>query len=171
MDQIPQPIARHICILMMPCCFWSRCSQRPMYINWVVRKHENPHAAHVSFYDAYLMESFRDKAGIPRHRMLKYLGNIRQVGDNFPAMERELFLREAYAILQDITEFSEAEREDVLQQLHLKVPPLTWEEVEQGFRQNLYWYGQWCDQTQHPLPTRDKLEDLLDEHKPMKPEE
>lgn len=137
-----------------------------MYINWVVRKHENPHAAHVSFYDAYLMESFRDEAGIPRHRMVQYLGNIRQVGDSFPAMERELFLREAYTILQHIAELSPTERNDVLQQLHLKVPPLTWEEVEQGFRQNLYWYGQWCDQTQHPLPTRDKLEHLLGDAEP-----
>lgn len=132
-----------------------------MYINWVVRKHDNPRAAHVAFYDAYLMESFRDDDGIPRHRLLNYLGNIRQVGDSFPAIERELFLRTAYTVLQHITELSAADRDDILQQLHLKVPPLTWEEVELGFRQNLSWYGQWCDQAQQPLPTRDKLEHLL----------
>ena len=150
----------------MLCCFGVKVLVGPMYINWVVRKHENRHAAHVSFYDAYLMESFRDEAGIPRHRMVKYLGNIRQVGDSFPAMDRELFLREAYAILRHIAELSPTARDDVLHQLHLKVPPLTWEEVEQGFRQNLHWYGQWCDQTQHPLPTRAKLEHLLGEAEP-----
>lgn len=141
-----------------------------MYVNWVVRKHDNPHAAHVSFYDAYLMESFRDEDGIPRHRLLSYLGNIRQVGDSFPAMERELFLRTAYTILQHITELSAVDRDNVLQQLHLKVPPLTWEEVELGFRQNLFWYGQWCDQAQHPLPTRDKLEHLLGKPELTKPD-
>lgn len=142
-----------------------------MYINWVVRKHENPHAAHVAFYDAYLMESFRDEAGIPRHRMLKYLGNIRQVGESFPPMERELFLREAFAILQHIGELSSTDRTDILQQLHLKVPPLTWEEVERGFRQNLHWYGQWCDQAQQPLPTRAQLADLLDGLAQSEPEQ
>ena len=70
-----------------------------MYIRWIVRRHKNASTANVVFHDAYLVESFRDLRETPRQRMVCYLGNIRQIDDEFPAIERELFLLRAERIL------------------------------------------------------------------------
>jgi hypothetical protein len=132
-----------------------------MYIRWVIRKHKNLNAAYVSFHDAYLVESFRDEDDAPRQRIINYLGNIRQFGEHFPAIERELFLLRARRILAQTPDISHAEQKDILHQLHLKVPPLTYEEVEQAFHQNLHWYRQWCHQANKPLPTIDEIQHIL----------
>jgi predicted MarR family transcription regulator len=59
-----------------------------MYVRWVVRKHKNASVADTSFHDAYLVESYRDENGNPRQRTICYLGNIRQIAGEFPAIER-----------------------------------------------------------------------------------
>lgn len=121
-----------------------------MYIKWVVRRHENAQASYLAFYDAYLMESYRDQAGIPRQRTLHYLGNVRQFNDVFPPVEREMFLMKAHEILQKIVDLTPANQESIMQQLYLKVQPLSWAEVQQGFYHNLQWYAQRCHEAQQP---------------------
>lgn len=130
---------------------------KTMYIKWVVRKHGNVQASSIAFYDAYLVESYRDQAGIPRQRTIRYLGNIRQDGDSFPAVEREMFLMRSKETLQGMPDLSLADHHAILQQLHLKVPPLTWAEVQHGFYMNLHWYAQWCRQAHQPLPTAEEI--------------
>ena len=132
-----------------------------MYVKWVVRQHKNVQAAYIAFHDAYLMESYRDMVGVPRQRTIAYLGNVRQYDDTFPAIERELFLLRVHTILQGIPALSLNDHHAILQQLHLKVPPLAWAEVQQSFHMNLHWYAQWCRQAHQPLPTAEEFERLL----------
>ena len=114
-----------------------------MFIRWIVRGHKNTEVADVTFHDAYLVESFRDEDSQPRQRTIAYLGNIRQIGDTFPAIERELFLLRAELILTSIGSLSDADRKDTLRQLQQKVPPLAADEVRAAFRANLQWYFRW----------------------------
>jgi hypothetical protein len=114
-----------------------------LFIRWIVRGHKSSKAANVTFHDAYLVESYRDDAGQPRQRTITYLGNIRQISETFPAIERELFMLRAELILNETPELLDADREDVLQQLTTKVPPLTKREVLRAFKSNLQWYFRW----------------------------
>ncbi|MBC8163560.1 MAG: hypothetical protein H7Z42_20330 [Roseiflexaceae bacterium] len=114
-----------------------------MYIRWVVRKHKNSSVADMTFHDAYLVESFRDDSGSPRQRTIAYLGNIREIGEEFPTIERELFMLRADRILSSLPELQGPEREQVLDMLRERVPPLNTNEVELAFRANLRWYQQW----------------------------
>ncbi len=114
-----------------------------MYIRWIVRGHKNSEVADVTFHDAYLVESYRDENGSPRQRTVSYLGNIRQLGDEFPGIERELFLLRAEIILDSLPELSPLDREDVLKQLREKVPPLDAAEMMIGFKNTLRWYFTW----------------------------
>ncbi|MCG8346417.1 MAG: hypothetical protein MI924_01370 [Chloroflexales bacterium] len=117
-----------------------------MYVRWVVRRHKNASIADTSFHDAYLVESYRDQNGNPRQRTICYLGNIRQIGDDFPTIERELFLLRAERILLSIPDLSENDREEVIRMLHEKVRPLTDSEVLRAFAENLRWYRRWWEQ-------------------------
>lgn len=114
-----------------------------MFIRWIVRGHKNDSIADVTFHDAYLVESYRDDDGQPRQRTVSYLGNIRQIGEKFPGIERELFLLRAELILDSIPEVSDADQQDILKQLQQKVPPLEADEVILAFRGNLQWYFRW----------------------------
>ena len=114
-----------------------------MYIRWVVRKHKNSATANVAFHDAYLVESYRDEHNSPRQRTICYLGNIRQIDDQFPTIERELFLLRAERILASTPDVPPDERALVLDLLREKVPSLTEAEVAEAFRNNLRWYYQW----------------------------
>jgi hypothetical protein len=116
-----------------------------MYIRWVVRRHKNE-VADTSFHDAYLVESYRDENGSPRQRMVCYLGNIRQIGDTFPTIERELFLLRAERILETVRELSADDRAEALASLRQKVPPLSYDEVMAAFTENLRWYRRWWEQ-------------------------
>jgi hypothetical protein len=111
-----------------------------MYVRWVVRRHKNASIADTTFYDAYLVESYRDPGGAPRQRTICYLGNIRQIGDTFPSIERELFLLRAERILASVDDLSADDRADALDALRQKVPPLTDAEVMNAFVENLRWY-------------------------------
>ncbi len=117
-----------------------------MYVRWVVRRHKNATIADTSFHDAYLVESYRDQTGSPRQRTICYLGNIRQIGDDFPTIERELFLLRAERILLSIPDLSANDREEVMDMLREKVHPLNHKEVMTAFIENLRWYRRWWEQ-------------------------
>lgn len=127
-----------------------------MYIRWVVRKHKNAEVANTNFYDAYLVESYRDERGQPRQRTVAYLGNIRQINNEFPTIERELFLLRADRILETLPELTENDRQEVREALRRKIPPLNRDEVIRAFTANLTWYRQWWEQNGCPL-TDDEL--------------
>ena len=127
-----------------------------MYIRWVVRKHKNAATANVVFHDAYLVESFRDGNNTPRQRTICYLGNIRQIDNNFPTIERELFLLRAERILSSIPEVPDSERPLVLELLREKVPGLTEDEVLEAFRNNIRWYYRWW-RARGDAPTHEEL--------------
>ncbi|GAB4111647.1 MAG: hypothetical protein OHK0050_11120 [Roseiflexaceae bacterium] len=132
-----------------------------MYIRWVVRKHKNASTADVNFHDAYLVESFRDDRGAPRQRMICYLGNIRQIDGEFPTIERELFLLRAERIMASTPDLPAEEREPAMRLLRQKFPPLSADEVEAAFRNNLRWYYRWWRERGNP-PSRDDLLRMLE---------
>jgi hypothetical protein len=117
-----------------------------MYVRWVVRRHKNATVANTTFHDAYLVESYRDPAGAPRQRTVCYLGNIRQIDGEFPAIERELFLLRAERILETIPELTAGDRAEVMETLREKVPPLNRNEVISAFSETLRWYRSWWEQ-------------------------
>jgi hypothetical protein len=69
-----------------------------MYVKWVVRRHKNEELANIAFYDAYLVQSYKNELGEPRQRTLAYLGNLRQIDGMFPVIERALF----YIRMEDV---------------------------------------------------------------------
>lgn len=131
-----------------------------MFIRWIVRGHKNSDVADVTFHDAYLTESYRDDAGQPRQRTISYLGNIRQLGDSFPGIERELFLLRAELILASLPSLSDADRREMLEQLQQKVPPLNADEVMVAFRSNLQWYFRWWNEN-GGTPTEDEIRQMI----------
>jgi hypothetical protein len=117
-----------------------------MYVRWIIRRHKNASVADASFCDAYLVESYRDERGAPRQRTVCYLGNIRQIGDQFPTIERELFLLRAERILDSTGEVSAADRQAAMSALRQRVPPLNNDEVILAFSENLRWYRRWWEE-------------------------
>lgn len=133
-----------------------------MFIRWIVRGHKNEQVADVNFHDAYLVESYRDDDGQPRQRTVSYLGNIRQIRGQFPAIERELFTLRAELILQSLPELSDSDRAEIMGSLQQKVPPLTEDEVQEAFRGNLQWYFRWW-RDNGKQPSRDDILKMIDE--------
>lgn len=133
-----------------------------MFIRWVVRKHKNATVADMIFHDAYLIESYRDDQNSPRHRTICYLGNIRQIGDSFPTIERELFFLRAERILASMPEVDGEERARVLEMLRDKVPPLSPDEVIEAFRNNMRWSVRWWREHGR-APTREELLAMFDD--------
>jgi uncharacterized DUF497 family protein len=132
-----------------------------MFIRWIVRGHRNADIADVTFHDAYLVESYRDDNGQPRQNTVAYLGNIRQIAEEFPAIERELFLIRARIIMQSTSSLSQADIDQALKQLQGKIPPLTADEVRIGFENSLLWYYAWWRKN-GGQPTNEELIALLD---------
>jgi hypothetical protein len=132
-----------------------------MYIRWVVRKHKNEATANVVFYDAYLVESYRDERSNPRQHTICYLGNIRQIDGAFPTIERELFLLRADRILASTPGAACAERESIVRLLRQKIPELTTHEVLVAFGNNLRWYYRWWHE-HGGAPTREELIRFID---------
>jgi hypothetical protein len=114
-----------------------------VFIRWITRGHKSPHATKVTFHDAYLVESYRNENGQPRQRIITYLGNIREIGGTLPGIERELFLLRAVRALSTVPNLTEEEREHLTTQLHRRVPPLSRDEVIEGFRNTIHWYHHW----------------------------
>lgn len=131
-----------------------------MYVRWVIRRHKNALVADTSFHDAYLVESYRDYRGSPRQRTICYLGNIRQMGADFPTIERELFLLRAERILGSVSELSDADRETVMDMLREKVRPLNDNEVMAAFVENLRWYRRWWER-HGKTPTDEEMFDIV----------
>lgn len=131
-----------------------------MFVRWIVRGHKNSEIVDVTFHDAYLVESYRDDEGQPRQRTISYLGNIRQIGDTFPGIERELFMLRADMILRSIPRLSDMDRKEVLLLLQKKVPPMTGQEVNQAFRSNLQWYFQWW-QENGGAPSQEQVRKMI----------
>ena len=133
-----------------------------MYIRWIVRHHNNAETANVSFYDAYLVESYRDDAGQPRQRTIGYLGNIRQINGEFSALDREIFFIRAERILAGIPVIDAAERASINALIRLKIPNLTASEVERAFRNNIRWFKRWRLSRDIPL-THQEIVEILEE--------
>ena len=134
-----------------------------MYIRWIVRHHKNADTANVSFFDAYLVESFRDDSGQPRQRTICYLGNIRQIDDEFPALEREIFFLRAERIIAGVSSLNPEERQSVTAMLRQKIPELSPLEVETAFRNNFRWFRYWRQQRGMPI-TQAELNDMISDH-------
>jgi hypothetical protein len=126
-----------------------------VYIRWIKRGHKNEYAAHVTFHDAYLAESYRDQSEHPRQRTLAYLGHIRQIDGQFSAIEREIFLLRAQEMMEKVLKLSPVEIDEMLAQLHRHVPPANYAEALRAFRENLRWFYQWCKNNQVAFPTRE----------------
>jgi hypothetical protein len=92
------------------------------------------------------VESYRDEDGNPRQRTVCYLGNIRQIDGEFPAIERELFFLRAERILSGVDDLAEGDCEETMEMLRQKVRPLNASEVLAAFTENLRWYRQWWEQ-------------------------
>ncbi len=133
-----------------------------MYVRWVVRRHKNATTADVVFHDAYLVESYRDEKATPRQRMICYLGNIRLMEGDFPAIERELFLLRAERILAATPEVPADERANMIALLHRTVPPLSDAELARAFRANIGWYINALRQRGTGLSRQD-IEELLND--------
>lgn len=136
-----------------------------MYIRWITRKHKSAYASDMSFHDAYLVESYRDETGRPSQRTIGYLGNIREIGGEFPNIERELFLIRAQSILQNMEDISIEEHDHILEHIHRRVTPLTQDEVINAFYQNIQWFYTWCEKNQVHAPSADELHRLIIEAK------
>lgn len=131
-----------------------------MYVRWIVRRHKNASVADTTFHDAYLVESYRDETGKPRQRTICYLGNIRQIGGEFPCIERELFFLRAERILASIEGISDCE--ETMEMLREKVPPLTASEVLAAFKENIRWYRNWWEQ-HGDAPTEEEILRIVQE--------
>ena len=132
-----------------------------MYIRWITRGHKSD-VADVTFHDAYLVESYRNEEGSPRQRMVMYLGNLRQLGEALPGIERELFLLRAEQALAYVKELSPFERDGLMGQLHERVPPLTKTEMREGFHNTLRWYYNWWADHSTP-PSKEEMYRLVDQ--------
>ena len=132
-----------------------------MFIRCLQRGHNNCTIPDRSFHDAYVVESYRIDVGKPRQRNIAYLGNVRQIGDAFPGIERELFLLRADSVLEEIPNVSPAERVELMQQLHRRVPPLSTEEMILGFRNTLSWYIDWW-RKRGDAPSNDEIRALIE---------
>lgn len=115
------------------------------------------------FHDAYLVQSFRNQAGNPRQRTIAYLGNLREINDELPGIERELFLVRARHTLAGIRELNSSERENVMELLQQVATPLSPAEQTHAFYQNLHWYLHSCYQHGLPLPTGREIYQLMKE--------
>ncbi|MEZ4835479.1 MAG: hypothetical protein R2873_26395 [Caldilineaceae bacterium] len=131
-----------------------------MFVRWVVRGHKNAEIVNVTFHDAYLVESYRDEQGEPRQRTVAYLGNVRQIGQDFPAING-LFLLRTQAILASIEELTAADREQTLEQIQKRIPPLDGDEMMVGFvKHTLRWYYRWW-QTHDSVPSDEEILRIL----------
>jgi len=131
-----------------------------VFIRWVVRGHKNSHVANVTFHDAYLVESYRDADGEPRQRTISYLGNIRQIGDDFPPIERALFLLRTEHILNSLDVISPADHDQIMEQIQKRISPLTHDEVMVGFLNTLRWHYRWWNR-HGGTPANDDVMDMV----------
>lgn len=131
-----------------------------MYIRWIKRGHKNVHAINMTFHDAYLVESYRNEHGEPRQRIVAYLGNVRQLGEELPSIERALFMIRAEHAMERVKDLSSQDREHLLNQLQQYVPPLTSDDMLEGFLNTLRWYHKWWSD-HDTAPSREEMWQLI----------
>jgi hypothetical protein len=115
-----------------------------MYVKWVVRRHKNEELANISFYDAYLVQSYKNEAGEPRQRTLAYLGNLRQIDGTFPVIERALFyIRMEDILLRKVPAelITDEERVKLYNGLSTVAPPPTDAEIRLAESLNRNWHS------------------------------
>lgn len=115
-----------------------------MYVKWVVRRHKNEELANIAFYDAYLVQSYKNESGEPRQRTLAYLGNLRQIDGIFPVIERALF----YIRMEDVLArtvpaqlLTGEERNKLYNGLSTVAPPPTDAEIRHAESLNRRWHS------------------------------
>jgi len=117
-----------------------------MYVKWVVRRHKNEELANINFYDAYLVQSYKNSAGDPRQRTIAYLGNLRQINGVFPVIERALFyIRMEDALGQTLPAdiLTEDERAKLYSGLSAVAAPPSEDEIRQGAELNNIWHSRY----------------------------
>ncbi len=139
-----------------------------MYVKWVVRRHKNEELANIVFYDAYLVQSYKNEASEPRQRTLAYLGNLRQIDGQFPVIERALFYIRmedtmAHNLSQDL--LSEDERQKLYSGLAVVAPAPTEEEIRQSESLNQRWHnGYWRARAARPADVSAGFAQIVDEN-------
>lgn len=136
-----------------------------VYVRWIVRNHKSKVAQYMRFHDAYLVESFRNQAGRPRQRTIAYLGNLREMHDELPGIERELFLFRARHILVGVPELNRDEQEKIVELLEQVATPLSPSERKHAFHQNLHWYLHSCYQRGIRPPNEKEIHRLMEDIK------
>ncbi len=125
-----------------------------MYVKWVVRRHKNEELANIAFYDAYLVQSYKNEAGEPRQRTLAYLGNLRQIDGIFPVIERALFyIRMEDALIRNVPSelLSEEERNKLYAGISTVAPPPAEEEIRHSELLNRRWHSTyWQERASRP---------------------
>ncbi len=116
----------------------------------------------MTFHDAYLVESYRNEESEPRQRIISYLGNVRQMGEDLPSIERALFLIRAEYALMRVHELSPHERDLLLHQLYQRVPNLTADEMREGFLNTLRWYHHWWHHHGN-APSHEEMYDMVEQ--------
>jgi hypothetical protein len=115
-----------------------------MYVKWVIRRHKNEELANITFFDAYLVQSYKNALGEPRQRTIAYLGNLRQINNVFPVIERALFyVRMEESLKQELSPdiFTEEERAKLYAGLSEVAPVPTEDEISQGAEIQELWYS------------------------------
>jgi len=127
---------------------------KKMYVKWVVRRHKNEELANIAFYDAYLVQSYKNEVSEPRQRTLAYLGNLRQIDGIFPVIERALFyVRMEITLTHAIPAalLTDEERNKLYQGLSSVAPPPTEEEIRQSESLNRQWHSTyWLARASNP---------------------
>jgi hypothetical protein len=118
-----------------------------MYVKWVIRRHKNEELANIVFYDAYLVQSYKNEVGEPRQRTIAYLGNLRQIDNSFPVIERALFyIRMEDNLVRNVPPemLTDDERQKLYNGLATVAPAPTETEIRESTQINNRWYdGYW----------------------------
>ncbi|HEX2913621.1 MAG TPA: hypothetical protein VH186_22650 [Chloroflexia bacterium] len=138
-----------------------------MYVKWVVRKHKNEELANIVFYDAYLVQSYKNEAGDPRQRTIAYLGNLRQIDGQFPVIERALFyIRMEDGISRNVPAetLTEEERQKLYAGLATVAPAPTEQEIRHSEMLNQHWHqGFWRARALRPTDISSGFAQIVDE--------
>lgn len=139
-----------------------------MYVKWVVRRHKNEELANINFYDAYLVQSYKNEAGEPRQRTIAYLGNLRQIDGQFPVIERALFyVRMEDTMARNLTPdlLTEEERQKLYAGLATVAPAPSDEEIRQSETLNRQWHNNyWRARALKPADISSGFAQIVDEN-------
>ncbi len=139
-----------------------------MYVKWVVRRHKNEELANIVFYDAYLVQSYKNEVGEPRQRTMAYLGNLRQIDGQFPVIERALFyirMEDTMARNLPAEMLTEEERQKLYAGLATVAPAPIEDEIRHSELLNQRWHnGYWRARAQKPTDLSSGFAQIVDEN-------